>query len=197
MINNIIQENNQAITIKMVGVMKSSVYIPRQRNSPYRQTFRRSIYNTRWPKHPHYPILRYKQRHQGLPWWQHYMDYWQPRPELHLCILLHIQSIILWLRRDCHEHDTALRSHALLHLICCREPRHRNLRFLIIQQFLLDSTQGFWRDPTQFLRINLTQGFWLYLTQFSQLGSTHGFWQDLTHVFIFWIWIIFNTIVFD
>ena len=47
------------------GVEGASFCAPRQSNSLYGQTFRKSIYDTRWPEHPHLPIRRYKQRPQG------------------------------------------------------------------------------------------------------------------------------------
>ena len=46
-------------------LMGSSVHAPIKRNSTYIQTVRWSIYNTRWPKHPHSPIHLYIRRPQG------------------------------------------------------------------------------------------------------------------------------------
>ena len=43
----------------------SSFHEPIQSNSMYVQTVRRSIYYTRQPKHPHFPIRQYKRRLQG------------------------------------------------------------------------------------------------------------------------------------
>ena len=42
-----------------------SVHVPRQRNSTYIHTVRRSIYKTRHPEHPHLPILQYERVPQG------------------------------------------------------------------------------------------------------------------------------------
>ena len=46
-------------------VTGSSVHSPIQRNSTYIQTVRRSVYETRWPEHPHLPIRQYKRRPLG------------------------------------------------------------------------------------------------------------------------------------
>ena len=44
-----------------MGVTGASVHTPRQRNSTYVQTVRRSIYKTRQPEHLHSPIRWYEQ----------------------------------------------------------------------------------------------------------------------------------------
>ena len=46
----------QSCSRRRGDVMGASVHEPRQRNSSYGQTVIWSIYKTRWPKHPHYPI---------------------------------------------------------------------------------------------------------------------------------------------
>ena len=56
--------------------MGVSVHVPRQRNITYGQTLIWSIYNTRWPKHPHLPILWYKWLPHGPALWTHYMESW-------------------------------------------------------------------------------------------------------------------------
>ena len=48
-------------------VTGASVHAPRHRNSIYVQTFRRSIYNTILPEHPHSPIHQYKRHLYGPP----------------------------------------------------------------------------------------------------------------------------------
>ena len=53
-------------------VIGASVRATRQRNSPYGKKFRRSIYNTRWPEHPHSLVRRYEQRPQGPTAWTRY-----------------------------------------------------------------------------------------------------------------------------
>ena len=50
---------------RRIVVTVASGNTPRQRNSTYVQTFRRSIFDTRQPEHPHLPILRYERRPQG------------------------------------------------------------------------------------------------------------------------------------
>ena len=50
---------------KKRGITGASVHAPIHRNSTYLHTFRRSIYKTRWPEHPHLPICRYQQCPQG------------------------------------------------------------------------------------------------------------------------------------
>ena len=47
------------------GVTGSSFCAPIQRNSNYLQIFRRSLYNTIWPKHSHSPIRRYRRHPPG------------------------------------------------------------------------------------------------------------------------------------
>ena len=48
-------------------VMVASVHAPRQRNSTYVQTIRRSIYWTRQLEHPHWPIRQYLRLPQRPP----------------------------------------------------------------------------------------------------------------------------------
>ena len=64
--------SGQSILIVKGGVTGVSAHAPRQRNSPYRQTVRRLIYNIRRPKHPHLPILQYKTFPQVTASWTHY-----------------------------------------------------------------------------------------------------------------------------
>ena len=55
-------------------VTGSSFHAPRQRNSTYAQTVRRSIYKTIPPEHPHSPICRYEQRPPGTPFTDRYIE---------------------------------------------------------------------------------------------------------------------------
>ena len=55
-------------------VTGASIHAPRQRNSTYVQTVRQSIYETKWPYHPHSPIRQYWQLPQGPPLWPRYME---------------------------------------------------------------------------------------------------------------------------
>ena len=50
----------------------ASAHAPRQSNSTYVYTVRRSIYKTRRPEHPHSPIRRYKRRPQVPTSWPCY-----------------------------------------------------------------------------------------------------------------------------
>ena len=50
-----------------------SAHAPRKRNSTYVHTVRRSIYETRQPEHPHFPICGYKQSPQLTPSRTRYM----------------------------------------------------------------------------------------------------------------------------
>ena len=54
------------------GVTGESVHLPRQSNSTYIQTFIQSIYKTRRPEHPQFPIDWYKQRPQIPASWPRY-----------------------------------------------------------------------------------------------------------------------------
>ena len=60
--------------VAVLHVTGLSVHAPRQRNSTYIQTVRRSIYETRRPEHTHLPIRRYEQRPQGIPSRPRYME---------------------------------------------------------------------------------------------------------------------------
>ena len=60
-----------------------SVHAPIQRNSTYVQTFRRFIYETRRPEHPHSPISRYKRRPQGPLSCPRYMELCLDKDILH------------------------------------------------------------------------------------------------------------------
>ena len=55
-------------------VTGASVHTPRQRNSTYVHTVRRSIYETIWPEHSHLPIRQYKKRPQGPSSRPRYME---------------------------------------------------------------------------------------------------------------------------
>ena len=56
-------------------VTGASVNSPRQMNSKYIKTIRRSIYKTRRPEHPHSPIRRYKQHPQVPASRPHYIKF--------------------------------------------------------------------------------------------------------------------------
>ena len=62
------------------------VHTPRQRNSTYVQTVRRSIYETRQPEHPRSPLLQHKWR----PWWPPFL--------VPLHVILPGHSLTLWYR---------------------------------------------------------------------------------------------------
>ena len=47
------------------NVTRAYVHAPRERNSPYGNTVRNSLYKTRWPKYPRLKIHCYKLRPQG------------------------------------------------------------------------------------------------------------------------------------
>ena len=59
--------NGQSCLRRKVDATGASIHAPRQSNSTYVKTFRRSIYKTRRPEHPHLPIRRYERRPQGPP----------------------------------------------------------------------------------------------------------------------------------
>ena len=61
----VVLTNGQSCLRRKGGVTGASVNALRQRNSLYEQTSRRSIYETRRPKHPHSPIRRYERRPLG------------------------------------------------------------------------------------------------------------------------------------
>ena len=52
--------NVQSLLRRKGDVTGASVHAPIQSNSTYVHTVSRSIYETRWPKHPHFPIHRYQ-----------------------------------------------------------------------------------------------------------------------------------------
>ena len=54
----VMPENKMDVTVV-------SVHAPRKRNNSYVKTFRKSIYKTRRPEYPHFPILRYERRPLG------------------------------------------------------------------------------------------------------------------------------------
>ena len=66
------------------SVTGASVHTPIQRNIPYGQTTRWSVYKTRWPKHPHLQILQYKIHSQGPATWIHYMESCPTQPSIRL-----------------------------------------------------------------------------------------------------------------
>ena len=128
------------------------------------------------PEDPNTPTLQSASTDdapQGPDPWPCYMESFQTRPNLRLCLRLRLQSHNLCRHCDHHNHAAALRPHPFMHPIHHHGTHHRNHQCLKIQRFWLGLTHGFWRDLTQFYQFNLTHGFdriWL-IFQF-----------DLTHV---------------
>ena len=111
-----------------------------------------------------------------------------PNLRLHLRLLL--QSQHLFRHHNHHKHATALISSLFPQHICYNETRH-NWLFCTIQQFQLNSTQGFWRDLTQVFLTQFNPRFVtgfdsVFLTRFESQFSTgfdsHFFQFNLTHI---------------
>ena len=101
--------------------MGASLHATIQRIRTYIQKFRRSIYNTRWPEHPHSPIHRYKRHPQGPH--LHVPVVWNPSctrtySTLRQLLRIHLRSWNFCRHHQHHEHwTTASRASSSPHQI--------------------------------------------------------------------------------
>ena len=72
--------------ISMLSVTGASVHATIQRNSPYKQTVRRFIYNNRWPKILHSLIQKYRRQPQGSTSRPQYIESCLKWPKLRLSL---------------------------------------------------------------------------------------------------------------
>ena len=136
------------------------VHAPIQTNSPYIEMVRRSIYKTRWLKHPHLIFLPYKKRPQGPAAWP---DTAQTMYMSKATFTVLLSVTIIMNRKHA---DTKSIARPLSRLTSRRVPRHQHQKFHTTRCLRLDLTQGFRQDLTQ-----------VFLNRFKLRFSTGSDWS--------------------
>ena len=141
-----------------------------------------SIYENRWHKHPHSPILRHEWCPQGTAPRPCYIE---PCPDLRYVYVPEsppMSRLPRELRRfvKIPPIDTS----GIRRYPCCQ-----HWQFCAGHNFGLKSTHRF--------RLDSTHRFWLELTHCFQLVQTHSFWLDLTQFPPDSIWLTFNKFILN
>ena len=191
------------VHVKFGLVTGSSIHTPdrgtvRQRNSTHEYTVRRYIYENRWLKHTHSPILQV----QTINTWNRFMaplhvilpDTTQPMSTSTATSTVPRGVMIITNRK--RPADTPIVC-SLPRLICRYEPHYWYRQFFIVQQFQFNSTQVFDGIILWVSQLDLTKGFWLDLTQVFPNRFDSRFLTVFDSVFWGLIQLMFNTFIFD
>ena len=154
------------------GFYESVCPCTRQRNSPYGQTIRRSIYDTRWPAHLPSKIRRYKRFPQGptsLSWYIKPCTYmgqiyvYSPGISDYVTIAMSTPVLIKIPPIDASG--------------ILNKPCNMHWKFCAGRRFLLIWIHWFSLDLTHRFRLDLTHRFWLDWTECLQNNPTLKLWN--------------------